>query len=99
MRTTYDTQADALALDLVATDERWASGDEVHERGNVQLAADGRPLSLEVLYVRDGIDEPLRAAADRYDLDLEALLAAARAALAAPNGPGPRSHPRDVATA
>jgi hypothetical protein len=31
------------------------------------------------------IDEPLRAAAERYDLDAEALIAAARAALAAPD--------------
>jgi hypothetical protein len=47
--------------------------------------AEGRPVNVELLYPDQGMDEPLRAAADRYGLDAEALIAAARAALAAPD--------------
>ena len=46
---------------------------------------DGRPVELQLLYPDLGLDEPLRAVADRYKLDLESLIAAALAALAAPD--------------
>lgn len=42
-------------------------------------------IDVELLYPGDGIEEPLRAAADRFGLGLEALCAAARSALAAPD--------------
>jgi hypothetical protein len=38
-----------------------------------------------VIGAKDGVEEPLAAVAATYGLDLEALLAAARAALAAPD--------------
>jgi len=38
-----------------------------------------------VIGAKDGLEDPLTAVAAAYDLDLEALLAAARAALAAPD--------------
>jgi len=88
MRAEYDSQADALAIHLVA--DPWDRGEEeprdeeVHSRGVVSLA-DGRPVSIEVLYPDRGLEEPLVAAADRYNLDREALLAAAHSALAAPD--------------
>jgi hypothetical protein len=40
---------------------------------------------VQLLYPDLGVDEPLTAVANRYDLDAEALIAAARAALAAPD--------------
>ena len=48
----------------------------------VGLAADGRPVDVEILRVDDGIEAPLDAAAARYDLDRSALESAARAAIA-----------------
>lgn len=45
----------------------------------------GRPVEVQLLYPAMGIYEPLAAVADRYDLDREALEAAAQSALAAPN--------------
>jgi hypothetical protein len=58
--------------------------DEVRGRAIVALAA-GRPVEVQLLYPDLGISEPLSAVADRYDLDREALEAAAQSALAAPN--------------
>jgi hypothetical protein len=40
---------------------------------------------LELLYPDRGVDEPLRAVVEQYELDLETLTAAATAALAAPD--------------
>jgi hypothetical protein len=48
----------------------------VHERAVVALHG-GQPVELQLLYPDLGIDEPLRAIAGRYRLDVEALLAAA----------------------
>ena len=58
--------------------------DEVHSRAIVALAG-GKPVEVQLLYPDLGISEPLAAVADRYELDLEALHAAARSALAAPD--------------
>ncbi len=60
-------------------------GEDV-ENGAVVVSVDaGRPMMLDVIGTRDGFESTLRVAAERYDLDGEALIAAARAALAAPN--------------
>ncbi|MGH2956133.1 MAG: hypothetical protein ACRDL6_03970 [Solirubrobacterales bacterium] len=85
MRAEYDSKADAISIVLVPGTEG-ASGDEVHERAVVAIAG-GRPVEIQLLYPSLGTDEPLGAAAGRYSLDAEALEAAARAALAAPNRP------------
>jgi hypothetical protein len=47
--------------------------------------AGGRPVEVQLLYPEMGITEPLTAVAERYDLDREALLAAAQSAFAAPD--------------
>jgi hypothetical protein len=44
-----------------------------------------RQVDVQVLYPDPRISEPLAAVADRYGLDFEALVAAARSALAAPD--------------
>lgn len=83
MRADYDSQANALSIDLIEVD-RWEGSEEVDPRLNVALA-DEVPVNIELLYPELGLEQPLRAAAMRYGLDIEALIAAARAAVAAPD--------------
>lgn len=79
----YDKEANAVSITLV--DSPIADrADQRHERAIVALR-DGEPVSLELLYPDLGIDEPLRAVVEQYDLDLETLTATATAALAAPD--------------
>ena len=91
MQADYDSKANAISIRL-AGDARAGSADEVHARAVVAVG-DGAPIEVQLLYPDLGIDEPLRAAARSYDLDGEALIAAAQAALAAPD----RSVTLDVA--
>ena len=86
MKADYDSEADAIAITVIelADDHQPAHGDSVHERCTVALV-DGAVVDVEILYPSLGIDEPLAAAAARYGLDLEALKAAARSALEAPD--------------
>lgn len=83
MRADYDSKANAISITLLreAGAER---ADQVHPRAIVALQGD-RPVELQILYPDLGIDEPLDAVANAYRLDEEALVAAAQAALAAPN--------------
>ncbi|HEU5141979.1 MAG TPA: hypothetical protein VFU04_02360 [Solirubrobacterales bacterium] len=62
----------------------WEGSEGVGNRVNVSFM-EGRPVNVELLYPDLGVEEPLRAAADRFGLDAEALIAAARAAIAAPD--------------
>lgn len=83
MQADYDTSANAISIAI--TDAQSADhGDEVHPRAIVAVAA-GQAVEVQLLYPDLGIYEPLAAVADRYDLDREALEAAAQSALAAPN--------------
>ena len=84
MRAEYDSRADALAIDLVA-DPIAASGEGVDDRCTVALDDRGRVVSVELLYPGDGLEPCLGAVAEHYGLDAEALIAAARSALAAPD--------------
>jgi len=83
MRADYDSKANAMSIDLVVA-PCWEHCEKVGERVNVAIAG-GRPVNVEILYPTQGIDEALRATAERYELDAEALIAAAQAALAAPD--------------
>jgi hypothetical protein len=83
MKADFDSEANALSIDLVEV-PRWNYCDEVTPRVNVAIA-DERPVNVELLYPDLGIEEPLRAAAERFELDAEALIAAAKAAIAAPD--------------
>ena len=91
MHADYDSKANAISIALVRAGQA-ERADQVHSRAIAALC-DGRPVELQLLYPDLGVDEPLRAAAERYDLDAEALIAAAQAALAAPD----RSVTLDVA--
>ncbi len=83
MRVDYDSAANAISIAISDTSHA-EKADEVHSRAIVALAG-GKPVEVQLLYPDLGISEPLAAVADRYELDLEALHAAARSALAAPD--------------
>jgi hypothetical protein len=83
MRADYDSEANSISIDLCTAGSA-ERADQVHSCAIVALK-DGKPVELQLLYPDLGLDEPLRAAAERYELDFEALLAAATAALAAPD--------------
>jgi hypothetical protein len=83
MRADYDSEANAISITLVqGVHARRA--DQCHPRAVAALRGDG-PVELQLLYPDLGVDEPLRAAAERHGLDAEALIAAANAALAVPD--------------
>lgn len=83
MRAEYDSQADALSIDLIEVDA-W-DGDEAVDADYCTIAfAGGRPANLELLSPTTHL-ELLGEAAERYELDREAIEAAARSALAAPD--------------
>jgi hypothetical protein len=83
MRADYDSEANAISIALVQG-TRAHRADQPHPRAVVALR-DDEPIELQILYRDHGVDEPLRAVAGHYALDPEALIAAANAALAAPN--------------
>jgi hypothetical protein len=83
LRADYDSTSNAISI-AITDAARADKSDEVHARAIVALA-DDRPVEVQLLYPDMGIDEPLAAVADRYQLDLEALHAAAQSALAAPD--------------
>lgn len=83
MRADYDSTANAISIAITNAPHADAS-DEVHSRAIVALA-EGKPVEVQLLYPDMGISEPLAAVANRYDLDREALHAAAQSALAAPD--------------
>ncbi len=83
MKADYDSEANALSIDLVDA-RRWEGSEGVGQRVNVAFA-NGKPVNVELLYPDLGIEEPLHAAADRFELDVEALIAAAQAAISAPD--------------
>jgi hypothetical protein len=83
MKADYDSEANALSIDLVDARD-WEGSESVGQRVNVSFA-DERPVNVELLYPDLGLEEPLREAARRYELDSEALIAAALAAIAAPD--------------
>lgn len=83
MQAEYDSEADAIAIVLVPGG-RAEFGQEVHPRGIVAVAGD-EAIQVEILFASNGVEEPLAAAAERYGLDREALEAAARSAVAAPD--------------
>jgi Domain of unknown function (DUF4258) len=81
VRADYDSSANAISITDGTSADR---SDEVHPRAIVALA-DGQPVEMQLLYPDMGLGEPLAAVAERYDLDREALGAAAQSALAAPD--------------
>jgi hypothetical protein len=83
MRADYDSEADALSIELRKV-EHFDRGEQVDDDYcNVGIVG-GRAVALELLGPARHLDL-LEVAAARYDLDGTALVAAAQAALAAPD--------------
>lgn len=83
MKAEYDSQADALSIDLVEVDH-WDAGASIDDTYcNVALCG-GQAVNVELLNPHDHLDL-LGIAADRFQLDGGSLLAAAEAAIAAPD--------------
>jgi hypothetical protein len=83
MRADYDSKGDTIQIELEPVDR--LDRDDADIAGVIVGIRDERPVMIDVIGTRAGIDEQLRAAAERYGLDAEALVAAAQAALAAPD--------------
>ena len=85
IRADYDSKANAIAIKL-ADVEHADYGDPIGDPLSAVVGvANDRAVEVQILHPDLGIEEPLNAAAERYDLDVEALIAAAQAALAAPD--------------
>jgi hypothetical protein len=84
MRADYDSEGDSIQIWLKETDR--LERDEVLLDGWAIVSfVRGLPVLVETHSASKSVEEPLRAAADAYELDFEELLAAAEAALAAPD--------------
>jgi hypothetical protein len=83
MRADYDSKGDTIQIELEPVDR--LDRDDADIAGVIVGIRDERPVMIDVIGTRAGIDEQLCAAAERYGLDTEALVAAAQAALAAPD--------------
>jgi len=83
MRAEYDSVADALSIDL-APAERWDRAEGVDADYCTVSFAGHEPANVELIAPREHLDL-LAQAAERFGLDGEALEAAARSALAAPD--------------
>lgn len=60
-------------------------GEDVKDGAVIVGILDGRAVMVDVIGTHSDFEKPLRVAAESYGLDAEALIAAARAALAAPD--------------
>jgi hypothetical protein len=83
MRADYDSEANALSIDLRRFD-RYERQDEVDDDYCVVGFAGGEPVRISLLSPAKHLDL-LDVAAERFSLDRVALRAAAQAALAAPD--------------
>lgn len=83
MRADFDSEANALDLELVQF-EHYDDQEQVDDDFCTVGFAGGQLVDVELLDPADHLDL-LEVVADRYDLDGTALLAAAKAALAAPD--------------
>lgn len=83
MKADYDSQADALSIDLLDV-PHWDDGEEIDDTYCNVALYEGRPANVELLNPGDHLDL-LDVAAARLGIDSAALRAAAQAALAAPD--------------
>ena len=83
MRADYDSEADALSIQLRRI-ERYDHQEQVDDDYCNVGIVNGQAVDVELIYPAEHLDL-LELAAERYSLDGTALVAAARAALAAPD--------------
>jgi hypothetical protein len=79
----YDSEANALGIELIEVD-RWDDGDGFDDDYCNIGFSKGRLVYIGLLYPRENL-HLLEAVAESYDLDAGELIAAAKAALAAPD--------------
>lgn len=87
MRADYESLTDAIEIELEPI-ERLDYGVPVEGGAAIVHFLDDRPVVVDVIGTRKhDFEQPLRVAAERYDMDAEALIAASKAAIAAPDRP------------
>ena len=87
MKADYDSQGDTIQIEL-AEFRRPAYGEDVENGAVIVSVHDDLPVAIDVIGTRNhDFEKPLRTAAETYELDAEALIAIARAAIAAPDRP------------
>jgi hypothetical protein len=87
MKADYDSQGDTIQIQLEEF-RRPAYGEDVGNGAVVVSVHEDRPVMIDVIGTKKhDFETPLRAAAEGYGLDAEALIAIARASLAAPDRP------------
>jgi hypothetical protein len=84
MKADYDSKGDTIQIELEPVG-RVDYGDDQIDDWLVVGIRDGRAVRVDVIGTSGDLGKSLRLAAERYALDAEALLAAAQAALAAPD--------------
>ena len=84
MKADYDSKGDTIQIDL-EPGSRVDYGDDETDDWLVIGIRDGRPVRIDVIGTGGDLEKSLRTAARHYSLDAQALLATARAALAAPD--------------
>jgi hypothetical protein len=85
MKADYDSQANALSIDLIDV-PRWDGAEEIDDSYCNVALFEHQPANVELLNPRDHLDL-LDVVAERFNLDLVVLRIAAEAALAAPDRP------------
>ena len=84
MQADYDSEGDTIQIEL-QPGRRLGHAEDVENGAVIVSVHDGRPAMVDVIGTNSGFEDALRVAAVRYGLDAEALIAAAQAALAAPD--------------
>ncbi len=87
MKADYESAFDTVQITLEDVDRFSACSDVVGGGAVIVSFYDGHPVMVDVIGTRHGFEGPLRIAADRNNMDAEALIAAAKAAIAAPDRP------------
>ena len=83
MQADYDNLADTIQIELEPIDR--LDRDDAAVAGLLVGFRRERPVLIDVIGTDAGVEERLQTAGRRYGLDAEALIVAAKAALAAPN--------------
>jgi hypothetical protein len=88
LKADYESRADTIQIELEPVVRLHGGSDEI-EGGKVIVGFRGdRPVLIDVIGTRKhDFEQPLRVAAETYELDAEALIAIAHAAIAAPDRP------------
>lgn len=84
MKVDYDSEADAILIEIEDV-EHWDRGVQIDDAEYCDVAFRGdRPVAISLRYPREGL-HLLDAAAERFDLDSDALKVGTQAALTLPD--------------